>query len=113
MKATKNNGTFESINMVDGGTQWVATRGEYEILVNPACGGDWYLATLYFCDRYDNRPLTETEGKTAKWALHQLAKQCKITPWTDDEFFERDIFPLCKDLNDFMKRPPRETYNSR
>lgn len=109
MKATKNNGTFESINMVDGGTQWIATRGELELSVNPACGGDWYLATLW-CSDY---PMIEVEGSTAKWALQQLAKQCKVTPWTDDEFYERDIFPLCKDLNDFMKRPPRETYNSR
>lgn len=111
MKATKNNGTFESINMVDGGTLWTATRGDYEVFVNPACGGDWYLATLYCY----NRPMVEAEGESAKWALHQLAKECKATTWASEyeDFYGEVIFPLSKDLNDFMKRPPRETYNSR
>jgi len=111
MKATKNSGTFESIKMAAGGTLWTAIRGNYEVFVNPADGGEWYLATLYCY----NRPMVDAEGESAKWALQQLAKACKATAWTSeyDDFFAEVIFPLCKDLNDFMKRPPHETYNSR
>ena len=107
MKATKNNGTFEALNTTTG-ARWTATRGEIEVWVGTTECGD-YLATLWA----DNRPMVHAEGTDAHWALKQLAKECEATNWDDADFFSRDVFPLCKDLNDFMKRPMRETYNSR
>ncbi len=105
-KATKNNGTFEALNTREG-MRYIATRGNVEIWVSPyECG---YLASLY---TYDH-PQAHTEGKTAGMALHFLAKQTAATVWDDESFFNSELLPLLKDLNDFMNRPARETYNSR
>lgn len=106
MKATKNNGTFEALNTREG-IRYIATRGDVEVWVSPISDG--YLASLFAY----NRPAEHVEGETAKWALHQLAKACAVIVWDDETFFDAQLFPIMKDLNDFMKRPPRETYNSR
>ena len=106
MKAMKNSGTFEALNTREG-IRYIATRNDIEIWVSPIDGG--YLASLFAY----NRLVEHVEGETAKWALHQLAKACAVTMWDDETFFDTQLFPTMKDLNDFMKRPPRETYNSR
>lgn len=105
-KATKNGATFETINLAEG--KWyIARKGDYAIDLYPC--GDYYLATL--CGF--TRPLINAEGNTPKWALHQLTLAAKQTAWTEEGFFEEVFFPLAKDLNEWLKRPARETYNSR
>lgn len=108
MKATKNDGTFEALNTREG-MRYIATRGNVEVWLSPYEYG--YTASLYTY----NRPQMHADGVSATWALQQLAKECKATAWVSecDDFFAEVIFPLCKDLNDFMNRPARETYNSR
>ena len=107
LKATKNNETFEVLNTTTG-TCWIATHDEIEVRINATeCGH--YLATLWIYDR----PKIHVEGENAQWALTQLAKECKSIVWDDTDFYQCEVFPLCKNFNDFMKRPIRETYNIR
>ena len=105
-KAMKNGATFETYNNRDGKC-YVAKHEELELWVEAA--NDEYLATL--CNY--GRVLLCVEGNSAKWALHQLMVAAKGTSWTDDQFFATEVFPLAKNLNEWMKRPERETYNMR
>ena len=104
-KATKNNGTFEALNMREG-VRYSAERENMEIVLTP-CDG-YYLATLWLF----NRPMVDAEGHNANWSLAQLVKTTKATAWTEKDTADR-VQALAKDLNQFIKRPARETYNNR
>lgn len=104
-KATKNNGTFEALNMREG-VRYSAKRDEVEIVLTP-CDG-YYLATLWLFDR----PMVDAEGYSARWAVSQLAKATKAIAWTEENVVD-EVMALAKDLHAFIKRPARETYNSR
>lgn len=104
-KAMKNNGTFEALNMREG-VRYSAKRGEVEIVVSPC--DDYYLATLWLYDR----PKVDAEGHNASYALGRLVKATAAISWTDASVVD-EVVALAKDLNDFIKRPARETYNSR
>lgn len=104
-KATKNNGTFEALNMREG-VRYIAKRENMEITLAP-CDG-YYLATLWLFDR----PMVHTEGHNANWSIAQLVKATKAIAWTEENVVD-EVQTLAKDLNAFVKRPARETYNSR
>ena len=104
-KATKNNGTFEALNMREG-VRYSAKRENMEIVLTP-CDG-YYLATLWLF----NRPMVDAEGHNANWSLAQLVKATKATAWTEENTADK-VMALAKDLNQFVKRPARETYNNR
>lgn len=104
-KATKNNGTFEALNMREG-VRYSAKRENMEIVATP-CNGD-YFATLWLFDR----PMVDAEGHSAGWSIAQLAKATKAIAWTEENTAD-EVWTLAKDLCGFIKRPARETYNSR
>ena len=104
-KATKNNGTFEALNTREG-VRYSAKRENVEIIATP-CNG-YYLATLWLYDR----PMVDAEGHNATWAVSQLFKATKAIAWTEESVIT-DTETLAKDLYHFIKRPARETYNSR
>ena len=104
-KATKNNGTFEALNTREG-MRYSAKRGEVEIVATP-CDG-YYLATLWLYDR----PKVDAEGHSAGHALGRLVKATAAISWTDEGVVD-EVTTLAKDLNQFIKRPARETYNNR
>lgn len=110
MKATKNSTKFEKF-MTREGMYYVCSKGDYDITLSPyqINGETCYLGTL--CGYA--RPLLSVEGTSAAYTLGRLVKLAKRTAWTDADFFGSVVFPMGKDLNDWVKRPDRETYNSR
>lgn len=104
-KAMKNNGTFEALNTREG-VRYSAKRESMEIILTP-CDG-YYLATLWCFDR----PKVDAEGHNASWSIGQLVKATKAIAWTEEDTADR-VQALAKDLHQFVKRPPRETYNNR
>ena len=109
-KATKNGAKFEKF-MTREGMLYVCSKGDYDIELFPyqIDGETYYLGTL--CGYA--RPLLSIEGTSATYTLGRLVKLAKRTAWTDANFFDDVVFPMSKDLNDWVKRPDRETYNSR
>lgn len=104
-KATKNNGTFEALNTREG-VRYIAKRESMEITLAP-CDG-YYLATLWLFDR----PTVHADGFNAAHSLELLVKAASAISW-DNENVVNEVMTLAKELYQFIKRPARETYNSR
>ena len=104
-KATKNNGTFEALNTREG-IRYSAKRANMEIVLTPC--ENYYHGTVWMYDR----PKVDAQGETATWTLSRLAKATNEIVWTDENT-SKEVFDLAKDLNAFIKRPKRETYNNR
>lgn len=104
-KATKNNGTFEALNTREG-VRYSAKRENMEIVLAPC--EEYYLATLWMYDR----PKVHADGFTANHSIELLVKAVSAISW-DDENVVNETTTLAKELYQFVKRPARETYNSR
>lgn len=106
-KGHKGTANFETYTI--RGNEWhIATCGNIEISVAQTDEGD-YIATLRMYDR----PMLSAMSDTAKCALKNLTIEARNTAWTDETFYNSQVFPLARDLNKWMKRDKRETYNDR
>ena len=104
----KNTATKNGMKFTTNAGFWSVENGLYEIVIGK-CEDD-FSASLWFDG---SRIMLEAEGYSPSWALHQFTLAARDIPWTDESFFADTIFPMAKNLNDWMNRPTRETYNAR